>query len=79
MGLLKKLLGMKEDISNSSVSTHSKESVLTVIPFADGRVYLGEVIGVIPNGYGKMTFPNGNVYEGIFQNGVPDGNMTITM
>ena len=73
MGFLKKLFGMKEDISNSSVTTQSKESVLTVIPFADGRVYSGEVIGVIPDGYGKMTFPNGNVYKGIFRNGVPDG------
>ena len=28
------------------MTTHSKEIVLTVIPFADGRVYSGEVIGV---------------------------------
>ena len=69
MGFLKKLFGKKEDNANSSVSIPSTERVLIVIPFADGRVYTGEVEGVIPNGHGKMTFPNGNVYEGEFLRG----------
>src|SRR5574344_1347870 len=79
MGFLKKLFGKKEEISNSSVSTHSTKRALTVIPFADGRVYTGELISIIPDGHGKITFPNGNVYEGEFRNGIPDGQMTVTM
>ena len=42
----------------------------------DGSVYIGEWLRGIQHGKGKMTFPDGSLIEGIFQNNIykgPDG------
>ncbi len=35
--------------------------------------YSGDTINGVPNGYGKATFKNGNVYEGEFEDGTMHG------
>jgi MORN repeat len=37
------------------------------------HTYLGEWVGDLPDGFGIMTFPEGNRYEGAFKNGQKHG------
>lgn len=41
--------------------------------FPDGREYVGAISENRPDGIGTMTFPNGDVYEGSWENGCMDG------
>ena len=80
INILKKLFFGKNNTNvDSPESPSSQRGVLTVIPYPDGREYIGEVDGTIPHGRGKMTFPTGNVYEGEFRNGAPNGEMKISL
>ena len=47
---------------------------------ADGRSYKGEFIGSksILNGYGKITYENGDTYEGEVRDNIPHGSGTAT-
>jgi hypothetical protein len=38
-----------------------------------GLVYIGKIVGGQPHGQGKLTWPNGDVYEGIFKYGKRHG------
>ena len=78
-GFLKRLKRTVKKSNALENVTPSKDNVAVVIPYTDGREYIGEVEGVIPCGYGKMVFPNGNVYEGMFRDGEPNGLMTVQM
>jgi len=38
-----------------------------------GLKYTGKLINGIPNGMGKLIWPNGDYYEGMFRNGKRHG------
>ncbi len=45
----------------------------------NGAIYTGNIVGDIPEGNGTLTMnSNGDVYSGIWHNGLPDGVFTIT-
>jgi hypothetical protein len=38
-----------------------------------GLKYQGKLVNGVPNGYGKLTWTNGDFYEGSFRNGKRNG------
>jgi hypothetical protein len=48
------------------------------IPYEDGSVYTGQCLKDKPHGKGKLTYANGNVFDGMFELGDPrDGSLTF--
>ena len=45
----------------------------TEITYSTGEKYFGNQINAKPNGFGRLEYKNGAVYEGIFRDGVRDG------
>ena len=45
--------------------------------WTDGSKYEGEWVRGIQHGVGRMTFPDGTVKEGIFENNVFTGEMSV--
>ena len=46
----------------------------STLTYDDGKIsYTGDIVNHRMNGEGKLTFPNGDIYEGQFKNGVFDG------
>ena len=43
-----------------------KDNIVRSIRLKDGSTYIGELKGKRPHGEGKITFPNGDTYEGEF-------------
>ncbi len=43
------------------------------ITLEGGLKYVGKLVNGMPNGQGKMIWPNGDIYEGLFRNGKRHG------
>ena len=57
------------------VGLHSKGA----LTYDKGKItYSGQIVNHRMNGYGKLTYPNGDIYEGNFVNGVFQGYGTFT-
>ena len=57
---------------------HNNQIAYVIAHFEDGRVYTGKMHNDLPNGKGKMVYPDGATYEGEWQNGVINGVATVT-
>lgn len=45
-------------------------------PLIDG-IYKGDIVEGVRQGYGSITWPNGDIYEGEFKDGLRDGKGTL--
>lgn len=60
-------------IMASTVLLVSVKSQGTLTYYGGKITYTGQIVNHRMNGYGQLTFDNGDVYEGDFQNGVFSG------
>jgi len=67
--------GDNPDIDNAQSEIEQLEKYVWVPSYPDGRVYEDK----ITEGYGIITWPNGDRYEGNLWNGERSGNGTLTM
>ena len=66
--------GMKNEVIVSKDYDGNK----TIIKYANGAVYEGEVCNNIPEGTGKMKYVNGDIFEGRFVAGKAEGKGLLT-
>ena len=57
---------------------HNDQIKHVVAHSIDGGFYTGRMQNDLPNGKGKMVYPDGWTYEGEWQNGVLNGVATVT-
>ena len=74
---ISKKLDIDESIRYVFESTHK-----TIKTYKDGEgtscTYIGDTVGDIPHGRGKILYNTGDVYEGTYMNGLRHGSIKIT-